>query len=126
MTLQEQTQLSANGFQVVVSNIPDVKVIRTAYGEWNTVKELKAADNIRNFSTKTAIKGSELDGIVTLRYAMGEYTTANQIKNAKGSKALKAANIVDGNIIVELKKGTYAFCVQYDDESFNYYTITVE
>ena len=65
--------------------------------------------------------------MVMIRYAMGEYTTSSQIKAAMGSKALKADKIVDGVIAVkDLKSGTYTFCVQYDDESYNYYIITVE
>ena len=170
----DEPVFTTNGLQVTVSNLPDVKVIRTAYGEWNTVKELKATDTIRNFSAKTAIKGKDpytiqyreegtvtiiveynngyqkvfhyevtkkaptmerkdnivtfgdLDGLVTLRYAKGVYTTSNQIKNAKGSKALKPADMVNGMISVTLDAGTYTFCVQYNDESYNYYTVTVD
>ncbi len=169
----DEPVFTANGLQVTISNLPDVKVIRTAYGKWSTIKELKATDTIRNFSDKTAIKGKdpytiqyreegtvtviveynngyqrvfhyevtkktptftqqgnvvtfgELDGLVTLRYAKGEYTTVSQIKNAAGSKALKPANIADGRIEVDLDPGTYTFCVQYDDESYNYYTVSV-
>ncbi len=55
----DEPVFTTTGLQVIVSNLPDVKVIRTAYGEWNTVKELKATDTIRNFSAKTAIKGKD-------------------------------------------------------------------
>ncbi len=170
----DEPVFTTNGLQVTISNIPDVKVIRTAYGEYNTPGEVKRADGARNFSGKSVIKGadpykiqyreegmvtitveynngyvkvfhyeiaqktptveqdgntvifSDLEGLVTLRYAKGEYTTVSQIKNAKGSKALKPANMVEGKIEVTLDTGTYTFCVQYDDESFNYYVITVE
>ncbi len=170
----DEPVFTTNGLQVTVSNIPDVKVIRTAYGEWNTTGELKATDTIRNFSAKTAIKGKDpytiqyrdegmvtviveynngyvkvfhyevekktptveqngntvtfgdLDGLNVLRYAEGEYTTVSQIKAATGSKALKTSSIVDGSITVTLETGTYTFCVQYDDESYNYYKIVVE
>ncbi len=163
-----------NGLQLIISNLPDVKVIRTAYGEWNTVKELKATDTIRNFSSKTAIKGkdpytiqyrtegrvtiiveynngyvkvyhydvhkkvpvvtqdddsvtfTELDGLLNIRYAKGEYTDASQIKNAPGSIKIKPNEITDGSHTLTLDPGVYTFCVQYDDESYNYYVITVE
>ncbi len=68
-----------------------------------------------------------IDGLYVVRYAQGEYTTANQIKNAEGSRALKADVAVDGVITVKnLKSGTYTFCVQYNDESYNYFVVTVE
>ncbi len=171
----DEPVFATNGLQVTVSNLPDVRVIRTAYGEWNTVGELKATDTIRNFSAKTAIKGkdpytiqyredgvvtviveynngyqkvfhyevkakqancvhngstvlfNELDGFVMIRYAMGEYTTAAQIKRASGSKVIKPADLSGEYAIVSgLEKGTYTFCVQFDDESYDYYTVTVE
>ena len=162
-----------NGLQMIISNLPDVKVIRTAYGTWDTVKELKATDTIRNFSAKTAIKGKDpytiqyreegevtviveynngyqsvyhynvqkkqptvvsggtsmsfsgLDGLVIVRYAEGTYTTSNQIKNAPGSKYIRPAEAADGVITAYgLVPGkTYTFCVQYDDESYNYYIV---
>ncbi len=68
-----------------------------------------------------------IDGLYVVRYAQGEYTTAGQIKNAEGSRALKATAAVDGVITINnLKTGKYTFCVQYADESYNYYVITVE
>ncbi|MBQ4601584.1 MAG: hypothetical protein IJB24_06725, partial [Clostridia bacterium] len=68
-----------------------------------------------------------IDDLYVIRYAPGEYTTSAQIKAAAGSKALKADSAVDGVITVKnLKAGTYTFCVQYNDESYNYYVITVE
>ncbi len=67
-----------------------------------------------------------LDDMHIIRYALGEYTTSTQIKAAPGSKALKASSIDEnGYITVTLNPGTYTFCVQYDDESYNYYKITV-
>ena len=68
----------------------------------------------------------DLDGLQVLRYAEGEYTTAAEIKNAKGMVAIKSAAITDGHITVTLDPGVYTFCVQYTDESYNYYTITAE
>ncbi|MBQ9920603.1 MAG: InlB B-repeat-containing protein, partial [Clostridia bacterium] len=68
-----------------------------------------------------------LDDLKVVRYAKGEYTTSNQIKNAAGSVALTAKKVVNGLLSVELKSaGTYTFCVQYNDESYNYYVVTVE
>lgn len=164
---------TVNGLQVTIGNIPDVKVIRTAYGEYNTPGDTKRAEGARNFSNKSAIKNaseytiqyreegmitiiveynngyikvfhheleqkkprvereentiifSELDGLVMVRYAKGEYTTSNEIKKAAGSRTCKPDAIVDGRISVALEPGTYTFCVQYDDESYNYYVITV-
>ncbi len=169
----DEPVFTANGLQVNVSNLPDVKVIRTAYGTWNTVKELKATDTIRNFSAKTVIKGKDpytiqyreegsvtiiveynngyqkvfhydvrqkkpameqngnsvtfagLEGLNVLRYAKGEYSTVSQIKAAKGSRALKLSSMINGKITVDLDLGTYTFCVQYDDESYNYYIVTI-
>ncbi len=48
-----------NGLQVTVSNIPDLKVIRTAYGEYNTPGDTKRAAGARNFSDKSVIKGAD-------------------------------------------------------------------
>ena len=68
-----------------------------------------------------------LDGLYNIRYAKGEYTTASEIKAAEGSKTLKSDYADEnGYITVKLDPGTYTFCVQYTDESFNYYTIVVE
>ena len=166
---------TTNGLQVTVSNIPDVKVIRTAYGEYYTPGDTKRAVGARNFSNKSVIKDAEsymlqyrdegiitvvveynngyvkvfhhelekktakieqnadtvtfteLDGLVMIRYVMGEYATSSEIKRAKGSKVIKPDSIVDGKITVaDLAAGIYTFCVQYNDESYNYYTITVE
>ena len=164
-----------NGLQVTVGNIPGVKIIRTAYGEYANVTEIKSASGVRNFNNKTAIQDAEsymiqyrengvvtiiveydtgykhvehitiqqkvptfeqdgntvtigdLDGLVIVRYAPGTWKTSNGIKNAEGSKYVKPESIVDGKIVVtDLASGTYTFCVQYDDESYNFYTVTVE
>ncbi len=169
-----EPEFAINGLQLTVSNLDNVKVIRTAYGEFTTAGAMKKAATHRAF-TQGAIKNSEsykiqyrndgavtvavcyndgyteffiydvaqktptleqkgstvilgnLDGLYNIRYAKGEYTTASQIKAAPGSVALKANKIDEnGNITVNLSVGTYTFCVQYDDESYNYYTVTVE
>jgi len=67
-----------------------------------------------------------LDDLKVIRYAKGEYTTSAQIKAAPGSVAIKADKAVNGLISVELNAGTYTFCVQYNDESYNFYTLVVE
>ncbi|MBE6687255.1 MAG: leucine-rich repeat domain-containing protein [Ruminococcaceae bacterium] len=66
-----------------------------------------------------------LDDLKVIRYARGEYTTSGDIKRAEGSVALTANKAVNGKITVSLKAGTYTFCVQYNDESYNYYTVVV-
>ncbi|MBQ4562839.1 MAG: polysaccharide deacetylase family protein [Clostridia bacterium] len=165
---------SGNGLQVTVSNIPDVKVIRTAYGEYDTPSEIKKAEDVRNFSAKSDIKGadsytiqyrdeglvslivqynngftvsfkynvthlepkveygeahvsfSDLEGLYNIRYAKGEYSTSSEIKNAPGSQYIRPEAAVDGVITVNLEPGTYTFCVQYNDESYNYYVVTIK
>ena len=166
---------AADGLQLTVGNLADVKVIRTAYGTYKTVSEIKKAAGARSFTAKNDIKGAEsymiqyrqsgtvtvavqyedgytkiytyeveqkvpeftqsnnvvtignIDDLYIVRYAPGEYKTSAEIKRAAGSVALKASAAVDGVITVKgLKAGTYTFCVQYNDESYNYYVITVE
>ena len=48
-----------NGLQVTVGNIPDVKIIRTAYGIYNSVAEIKTAEGVRNFNNKSVIKNAK-------------------------------------------------------------------
>lgn len=67
-----------------------------------------------------------LDGLKVIRYAEGVYTTSGDIKRAQGSIGLTPSRIKDGVIKITLKSGTYTFCVQYDDESQNFYTVTVD
>ncbi len=164
-----------DGLQITIGNIPGVKIIRTALGEWNTVQELKKASLFRTFNNKTAIKDAEsymiqyrenavytvmveyvtgykhiehiniqqkvptfvqdgnkvtfgdLDGLQIIRYAPGAWKTSNGVKNAEGSMYIRPEAIVDGKIVVEnLAAGTYTFCVQYKDDSYNFYVVTVE
>ena len=170
----DEPVFTENGLQVIISNLPDVKVIRTAYGNHSTVGEMKAVDTIRNFSAKTAIKGRDpytiqyredgdvtvvveynngykrfyhyyvdhreptliqeegsvsfgnLTGLQVIRYAPGVYDSSTAIKNAEGSQYIRPEASLDGVITVTLEPGTYSFCVQYNDESYNYYVITVE
>ncbi len=163
-----------NGLQVTVKNIPDVKVIRTAYGEYYTPGDTKRAEGARNFSNKAVIKDAEeymlqyreegrvtivveynngyvkvfhydvikktstveqdgdnitfgsLHGLVMIRYAEGIYETSSEIKAAESSVVIRGNEAVNGEIKIRLMPGTYTFCAQYDDDSYNYYVITVE
>ncbi len=72
------------------------------------------------------LKFGNLDGLQVIRYAPGEYYVAKDIKNAPGSKFIRPSAVVDGVVTVTLEPGIYSFCVQYSDESYNYYIITVE
>ena len=166
---------SSDGLQLTVGNLEGVKVIRTAYGEYKTVSEIKRAEGARAFTAKNDIKGADgykiqyryngkvtvavqyedgytkiftyevvqktpvftqsnnvvtignIDDLYIVRYAPGEWKTSSEIKKAPGSVAIKASAAVDGVITVkDLQAGTYTFCVQYNDESYNYYTIVVE
>ncbi len=165
---------AVNGLQLTVGNLADVKVIRTAYGTYKTVSEIKKAEGARSF-TQSVINGGDqytiqyrttgtvtvavqyndgytkiytceigqktpdfnfdgktvtignIDDLYVIRYARGEWSTSSEIKAAPGSQAIKPTAAVDGVITISgLKAGTYTFCVQYNDESYNYYVITVE
>ncbi|MBQ4601287.1 MAG: hypothetical protein IJB24_00370, partial [Clostridia bacterium] len=48
-----------NGLQVIISNIPDLKVIRTAYGVYTTPGDTKRAPGARNFSNKAVVKDAD-------------------------------------------------------------------
>ncbi|MBR6514033.1 MAG: metallophosphoesterase [Clostridia bacterium] len=170
-----EPEYTVNGLQLTVNNLENIKVIRTAYGEYTSVSAMKRAETHRAFTAKNDIKGKDsymiqyrengavtvavcyndgytefytytvekktptmeqngatvtfgsLDGLYNIRYAKGEYATSSEIKKAPGAVALKPSSIDEnGNITVVLSTGTYTFCVQYDDESYNYYTVTVE
>ncbi len=162
-----------NGLQIIISNIPDLKVIRTAYGDWSTPKEVKSAPGARNFSNKAVVKNAEsytiqyreerpvtviveynngyyeiyhynitkkvpafelkektvtfgnLNGMTVLRYAPGEYSTASEIKKAPGSQYIRGSAVENYTVSITLENGSYSFCVQYDDESYFYKTVTV-
>ena len=170
----DEPVFDTNGLQVTVRNIPDIKVIRTAYGEYYTPGDTKRAPGARNFSNKAVIKDAEsymlqyrdegivtivveynngylvifhynvqkksptltqdddtvtfsgLDGLLHIRYAQGIYESSSEIKAAEGSAVIKGSAAVDGEIKIMLEPGTYTFCAQYDDDSYNYYVITVE
>ncbi|MBR4881776.1 MAG: DUF5011 domain-containing protein, partial [Clostridia bacterium] len=171
----DEPEYTVNGLQLTVNNLENIKVIRTAYGEYSSVGAMKKSSTHRAFTAKNDIKGKDsymiqyrengivtvavcyndgytefytytvekktptmeqngptvtfgnLDGLYNIRYAKGEYTTSSEIKKAPGAVALKASAIDgNGNITVVLSTGTYTFCVQFDDESYNYYTVKVD
>ncbi|MBE6687260.1 MAG: CHAP domain-containing protein [Ruminococcaceae bacterium] len=167
----KEPEFNGNGLQFNLSNLEDVKVIRTAYGTYKTPGEIKRAEGQRSFSGKTigsdytiqyrengtvtvavvynhgyeviytyevqqkvpsfvqngnTVTFGQLDGLNLIRYAKGTYTTSQQIKLAADSKAIKANAVVDGFITLTLEPGTYTFCVQYLDESYNYYVVTAK
>ena len=170
----DMPEVEVNGLQVNMSGLTDVRVIRTAPGEWATPGQVKRAEGARNIKG-SSLKGSDtltlqysedgvytitleyyngltvvktfeikqktptveqngstvvigdLDDLYVIRYAKGEYTYAGDIKRAEGSKFIRPSAIDEnGNITVELDEGLYTFCVQYNDMSYNYYTIVVE
>ncbi len=95
------------------------------YTQFHTYEVSKKTPTVEQQGS-TVIFG-DLDGLYNIRYAKGEYTTSAQIKAAAGSVAIKPSKIDEnGNITVKLTEGTYTFCVQYDDESYNYYTVIIE
>jgi hypothetical protein len=52
-------EFTENGLQIKVTNIPDIKIIRTAYGHYTDVAGIKKAAGVRNFSNKNDIKNAE-------------------------------------------------------------------
>ncbi len=51
--------LVENGLQAIITNIPDIRIIRTAYGHYTDVQSIKSASTVRYFNNKTAIKDAE-------------------------------------------------------------------
>lgn len=69
----------------------------------------------------------DLDDLKVVRYAKGEYATSSEIKAASGSVAMTEKHVVNGVMKIRIQTaGTYTLCVQYKDESYNYYTIVIE
>ena len=172
----DEPVFTANGMQVTVSDLSDVKVIRTAYGEWNSVKELKSSGSARSFTANADIRGEDSytvqyreEGRVTviveynngykaffhcdvvkkvagimlngnevtitgirdakvIRYALGEYTTAAQIKRVPNARYINCNDFGSetDSITLPFKPGIYTVCVEFDEGSYSYHTITVE
>ena len=94
------------------------------YSEVIVVTVSRAEPTIRQDGNKVTF--GNLEGLYNIRYAEGEYATAGEIKRA-GGKVIRASAIdANGEITVTLKPGTYTFCVQYQDETYNYFTVTVQ
>ncbi|MBR5516140.1 MAG: hypothetical protein IKU52_08060 [Clostridia bacterium] len=165
---------SQNGLQLTVSNLDGIKVIRTAYGEYKSGSQIKAAEGARAFTAKGVLKDAlkytiqyrengtvtvavcyengytviykteitqkvpvfvqegntvkigNLDDLKVIRYAKGEYSSSAQIKAAPGSVAINGKNVTTDEITLTLSEGTYTFCVQYNDESYNYYKVIID
>ncbi len=163
-----------DGLQLHISDLANIKVIRSAYGDYATTGEIKRAPGCRNFTAKYDIKGADeytiqyrdnglvtvsaeyyngyieifkfeagkkipafeqdgntvrigdIDGLYIVRYAPGEWATSAEIKRAPGAKYVRPTEAVDGVITVTLEPGVYSFSIQYKDDSYNYYTVTVE
>lgn len=169
-----EPEFTQNGLQIKIGNLDDVKVIRTAAGEFATAGDIKRAAGSRGFSGKNmgeeymiqyrtpgavtvavvynhgytviykydvyynadAVKITAEENRVTLsgldklqvsRYAPGKYKTAAGIKTADGVKVIRATDPVNGTFSVEgLKPGLWTFYVQMNDESKEFFYITVE
>lgn len=66
----------------------------------------------------------DLDGLQVIRYAPGVHASAYEIKRAEGYRVVRPSVAVDGKITIDgLDSQSYTFCVQYLDQSYNYYTI---
>ncbi len=111
-----------NGLQLTVGNIPGVKIIRSAYGTYNSIAEIKKAPLLRCFNNKTAIKDAETymiqyreAGVVTVivEYNTGykhvEHITITPKSSTliqEGSK-VKISDLEEGFVMVRYAKGTY-------------------
>ncbi|MBE6687039.1 MAG: leucine-rich repeat domain-containing protein [Ruminococcaceae bacterium] len=66
-----------------------------------------------------------LSDLKVLRYVKGEYDSSYDIKRAKGSVAISGKTLTSDTYTATLDRETYTFCVQYNDESYNYYVTGV-
>ena len=62
-----------------------------------------------------------LNDLKVLRYVKGEYESSYDIKRADGSVAISGKTLTSDTYTITLERETYTFCVQYNDESYNYY-----
>lgn len=162
------------GLQLTLSDIENVEVIRTAYGEYETETAIKRGKEHRAFNSRHVLKGasvytiqyrseglvsvyvryndghsfvykfnitkktpkltmagnvvniSRLEDFLVIRYVKGEYASSSEIKNAPGCVNISHKQLKDNRFTAELTDGTYTFCVQYKDESYNYYTVKAD
>lgn len=127
------------GLQLEISNIENVKVIRTAYGEFLTAGEIKRAEGSRGFSSKTLGSGDTY----TIRYSSeGRVSVAVVYKNGythiyrydvKKSKPVIEAvgdNIylsgLDNLLIIRYVKGEYQGVNEIKDAVGNKYIRNIE
>ena len=117
----DEPVFTTNGLRVTVGNIPDVKVIRTAYGEYNTPGEVKRAEGSRNFSNKSVIKNADdytiqyrEEGIVTIvvEYNNGYVKVFHYDVQKKSPTVEQNGNIVslgnlDGLYVIRYAEGEY-------------------
>jgi len=87
-------------------------------------------DVIKNSPTVTRDGGNSitfgnLSDLKVLRYVKGEYESSYDIKRANGSVAVSGKTLNSDTYTVALDRETYTFCVQYNDESYNYYVTGV-
>ncbi len=76
---------------------------------------------------KDTVTIGNINDLYVVRYAKGTHTTAAAIKNAPGSEYIRPEAAVKGIITVKVEYATtYSFLVQYNDESYNYFTFTTE
>ena len=69
----------------------------------------------------SSITFTNLEGLSLLRYAPGTFTTANDIKNAAGSKYVVGGAY--GSITLNGLHGSYTFLVQYSENSKTIFTL---
>ena len=72
-----------------------------------------------------SITFGNLSDLKVLRYVKGEYESSYDIKRADGSVAVSGKTLNSDTYTVTLDRETYTFCVQYNDESYNYYVTGV-
>ncbi|MBQ4054280.1 MAG: hypothetical protein IJD17_01095, partial [Clostridia bacterium] len=94
----------------------------TGYCEVKTVELIKKQSTF--VQNGNSVIFGDLEGLQVIRYAPGVHESAYDIKRAEGYKIVRPAAAVDGMITIDgLSSGSYTFCVQYLDQSYNYYTI---
>lgn len=162
------------GLQLSLSDIADVEVIRTAYGEYDNEADIKRGEDHRAFNSRHVLKGtsvytvqyrregrvsvyvrykdghsfiykfditkkipkfisagntvsiSNITDFLVIRYAKGEYTTSSELKGAPDCVNISYKQFGKECFTTELDDGVYTFCVQYKDESYNFYTVEAD
>lgn len=118
---------TGDGMLLTLSNLNDVKIIRTAYGKWNTASELKRADKICNYQTKvtdpfTITFGEEGVYTVIVEYHNGY----KKVYHYQAKRSVPCCE-VNGNIVTfKLTSGVYTFCTEYPDGSYRLFAVNIE